>query len=627
MSKTYTFNLTPYGVKTEWGRLNNFNFNQANSSNWVGFEKGWPDTSVWQNYGVGLAGDIQVVGNVQDISLTVNYASQHNKGIAICKKTGAGTSNYGYQSLGVEKVATGGSTTFTINLTSKGVCPYGYFLYQPDYNTYTSNVYTINSAVLTIVTDAVQVPNIINGTLYTASRNHDYSWGTNWGNITGTVVDRFKGRVCRCNDFDQDYFFTSILFNQNDLTILQSKNIDSITLNLNFSTTKSNGDIEVRFKNNSTTTNFTSANQTQTGAGAYTITTLYGNASTVNVDITGAGLPNYGYVLGPASETNLSNWVQLSSVTLTVVTLEVEIPHVLNTTSVNGGIRLGWADDTWKDYKLNEEGSSNIRKAGGNGTYNYATNFLFNQSELAAFIGKTIISATLGITIKGTIQNTTNYEVAYKYNDQAGATTEGPAWVRTDASGLEPRAVEIAYIQSSSSQTLSSLTPWDVDVGTIIPKYGYVIGGYNGATASLEFGSTATLTVVTYGDSYTYILQYDANGGINAPEYQTGINTETTPSYTFTLSLDEPTRLGYEFLGWAESDSTVTPTYQPGDTFTVSTGGITTLYAVWKALNTIKIVNSNSGLDIYLVYVVENGSLVPYQVNIVDSNNNLIVCT
>ena len=279
IEKTYTFNLTPYGVKTDWGYLSNFNFNQSNSSNWVGYERGWPDTTVFQNYGTGLAGNIQVGGTIQSISLTVNYSSQHNKGIAICKKTGAGINNYGYQSLGVEKVATGGSTSFTIDLTNKGICQYGYFLYQPDYNTYSPNVYTINSAVLTVVT--------------------------------------------------------------------------------------------------------------------------------------------------------------------------------------------------------------------------------LETSDLS-------------------------------------------------------------------------------------------------------------------------VLIYDDNGGDGGP----GVVSEetTTLSYTFTISSTAPVKLGCQFLGWALTSSASVPTLQPGNTITVNAGNIVTIYAVWKTLNTIRIVNNNN-LDIYLVYIVENNNLVPYQVNIVDENGNLVICT
>lgn len=73
----------------------------------------------------------------------------------------------------------------------------------------------------------------------------------------------------------------------------------------------------------------------------------------------------------------------------------------------------------------------------------------------------------------------------------------------------------------------------------------------------------------------TYTVSYNANGGTGAPSSQTNIH-----GTVLTLSNTIPTRTGYTFLGWSESSTATTATYQPGDSFT--TNADITLYAVWQ---------------------------------------------
>ena len=74
----------------------------------------------------------------------------------------------------------------------------------------------------------------------------------------------------------------------------------------------------------------------------------------------------------------------------------------------------------------------------------------------------------------------------------------------------------------------------------------------------------------------TYTIKYDANGGSNAPNNQTKIE-----GITLTLSTDEPTREGYDFLGWAEDSNANIADYSKGGWYT--NNAATTLYAVWDA--------------------------------------------
>jgi len=73
----------------------------------------------------------------------------------------------------------------------------------------------------------------------------------------------------------------------------------------------------------------------------------------------------------------------------------------------------------------------------------------------------------------------------------------------------------------------------------------------------------------------TYTISFDANGGINAPDPQT-----KTHGVDLLLTSHEPSREGYEFLGWATTATATEAEYQPGDTF--ARNADTTLFAVWE---------------------------------------------
>ena len=89
----------------------------------------------------------------------------------------------------------------------------------------------------------------------------------------------------------------------------------------------------------------------------------------------------------------------------------------------------------------------------------------------------------------------------------------------------------------------------------------------------------------------TYTLTYDANGGSGAPSKQSGFGA-------ITLSKTKPTKSGYTFLGWSYSSSSVTASYQPGETLTLASNTI--LYAVWEKNTPVNITytltyNANGG--------------------------------
>ncbi len=95
---------------------------------------------------------------------------------------------------------------------------------------------------------------------------------------------------------------------------------------------------------------------------------------------------------------------------------------------------------------------------------------------------------------------------------------------------------------------------------------------YSDSSKSYLIGATSIRVDVA---TPTYTVVYNANGGSGAPGKQTKYHG--TP---LVLSSVKPSREGYTFLGWSESYSTSSATYQPSGTFNGNYS--ITLYAVWE---------------------------------------------
>lgn len=100
--------------------------------------------------------------------------------------------------------------------------------------------------------------------------------------------------------------------------------------------------------------------------------------------------------------------------------------------------------------------------------------------------------------------------------------------------------------------------------------------------------ATAVLKITVIAATYT--VQYDANGGKNAPASQT-----KTAQQELTLTANRPEREGFTFAGWSTSRNGSIQ-YQPGDSFT--TDKDVTLYAVWEAENQVSLTLSNDSFTV-----------------------------
>lgn len=270
----------------------------------------------------------------------------------------------------------------------------------------------------------------------------------------------------------------------------------------------------------------------------------------------------------------------------------------LNTGHLNGSDTM---EPSWSNFLTWNDASSNVGYSGYDSPYwRYATNMMFDQATLASLRSKVsngITVSGLTLTVNCTQAMTGETLIGYKANSTASGGGSSGAWTRCKndgTAGADANSVAYqidAHTLSTGTQTfnLKRTTPYSG-----IPQYGLVAGPQTNVTGRWRF-SSATLTVTTNETDYSYTLAYNVNGGSGTFSNQTGSNTGTSPSYTFTISSTVPTRAGYTFLGWSKSSSATSASYSPGGSITVTSSGTTTLYAVWKIITYTVSYNVNGG--------------------------------
>ena len=90
-----------------------------------------------------------------------------------------------------------------------------------------------------------------------------------------------------------------------------------------------------------------------------------------------------------------------------------------------------------------------------------------------------------------------------------------------------------------------------------------------------SFNTNSPMFLTGYIKPMSYTLSYDANGGSGAPSSSTHEKGSAA-----TISSTEPTRSGYDFIGWSTSADSTIAEFVGGDTLEITEN--TTLYAVWK---------------------------------------------
>ena len=114
-----------------------------------------------------------------------------------------------------------------------------------------------------------------------------------------------------------------------------------------------------------------------------------------------------------------------------------------------------------------------------------------------------------------------------------------------DTNGGLPTLSSIDYTIESDSFTLQEIT-----------KAGYTFDGwYNGETKVTEIttGTYGNMTLVAKWTADLYTISYDLADGVNNPENPTSYTIESG-----LITLKEPTRVGYTFVGWYNGEQLVT---------------------------------------------------------------------
>ncbi|MBQ9206633.1 MAG: InlB B-repeat-containing protein [Treponema sp.] len=123
---------------------------------------------------------------------------------------------------------------------------------------------------------------------------------------------------------------------------------------------------------------------------------------------------------------------------------------------------------------------------------------------------------------------------------------------------------------------------------------GYTFSGWNSKadgtgttyTAGTAYTFSANTTLYAQWNLNTYTITYNLNSGTNA-----STNPATYTAETATITLANPTRIGYAFAGWYTGSSFVTQKTQ----IARGSAGSVTLYAKWTAKTYTVTLNANGG--------------------------------
>ena len=173
-----------------------------------------------------------------------------------------------------------------------------------------------------------------------------------------------------------------------------------------------------------------------------------------------------------------------------------------------------------------------------------------------------------------TIPAKTSYKVTYNANGGSNAPSAQTKWHGENLTLQKsaPTRSGYTFVGWATSNTATS-------AAASASQYGNKALTAANMSAGVTYSGNAALTLYAVW-SKTLTLTYNANSGSNAPSAQSATIYNATTSYKFTISSTVPTRTGYNFLGWATSNTATSASYSTGGNITISSN--TTLYAVWQ---------------------------------------------
>lgn len=156
------------------------------------------------------------------------------------------------------------------------------------------------------------------------------------------------------------------------------------------------------------------------------------------------------------------------------------------------------------------------------------------------------------------------------------------------SSAIETNDIDIIIYAGISGSTANNATTY-TNV-KVFRNTSYINQGANASFSStsdlyskLNLRNIGNTEAVANWNANVYTIQYNANGGTGAPG-----NSSKTYDTAITLPSIEPTRDGYDFLGWSTSSTATSAAYTAGSSLStdLSTthGATVVLYAVWREL-------------------------------------------
>ena len=149
---------------------------------------------------------------------------------------------------------------------------------------------------------------------------------------------------------------------------------------------------------------------------------------------------------------------------------------------------------------------------------------------------------------------------------------------------------EVALSSDKPTRSGYRFLGWSLTPGSIVAAYqpGDKVKGL-----VADEGGAVILYAVWAANNYKIVYDGNARDAQNVPGKQTGIAFDEEVA----LASGVPTRYGYNFLGWAKSETATSAEYSAGaivSRLTASSDGEVTLYAVWKADRFLLKYNSNA---------------------------------
>lgn len=209
----------------------------------------------------------------------------------------------------------------------------------------------------------------------------------------------------------------------------------------------------------------------------------------------------------------------------------------------------------------------------------------------ASYVAGNAISLSSNVTLYAVWRKKT-YAVTYNANGGSGA----------------PAAQTKTY---GTDLTLSSIKP--TKAATSAGSYTVTLNANGGACSSSSLSAARTT-------SYTF-SKWNTNSSGTGTSYNAGASYTTNAALslyaiyssstsTASVTLPTPTRSGYNFIGWATSNTATS-----GTTGSYTPSGNVTLYAIWSAKGLVYICDSNGEFNPYQVFIYDGSGwnqYIPY---------------